>query len=136
MDYEKFFHDGLLFSEADSAKLAAFVTKVCLALGATAGLGLAGYVAKDVAQSGGAQSRYGPIAIAAGFLVGAAAGTLACMSLKSKLLEFLGQFRDNEVDRAIAALTPALRNELREEAAAILRMAAPEQLSRERELVI
>ena len=128
MDYEKFFREGLLFSASDAGKLSAFVTKACVALGLAMGAGVATAVGKDVGRTGG-EGEYGPIAVAAGFVVGAAAGTIACMSVKSKILAFLEQFAD--ADQANAALDPELRTTLRAEAEALLRMAAPEQLSDE-----
>jgi hypothetical protein len=128
MDYEKFFREGLLFSASDAGKLGAFLSKACVALGIALGAGVATAVGKDVARTGG-EGEYGPIAIAAGFVVGAAAGTVACMRVKSKIVTFLEQFSD--ADQANAALVPAVRASLRAEAEALLRMAAPEQLSDE-----
>src|SRR3974390_282664 len=131
MDYARFFQEGLFFGPGDARKLSDLLTKASVGCGLALGTALATAAARDVGRTGG-DGPYGPIAVAAGFVVGAAAGTLGCMSVKSKILGFLSRFQDETA--AIGALTPALRSDLRNEAFAMLKL-SPETHEPAREYI-
>ena len=117
---ERFFAEGLFFSPAEAKQLADFLSGRCFQAGGIAGAGTAFAVSRDVAGRGG-DGRYSAAAVAAAFVVGAGAGYLGCMALRSKLLEYFRACGD-DVQKAISALTPEKRSDLRNEAQRILDM--------------